>query len=111
MKDMETTLLKDLGTVMNALIAKATGNTAEKLQVVALYGMQVVAHEFDHPKGMLQEHFKSAYEWDNMDIQSFQAWRDDVSEMNDKYAGKQKALPSLLKLFNKLKEAEEAEQA
>jgi len=78
-----------------------------KLQLVAVYGLQVFCFSRNFPKGLLLRWFVTLYELDVVDEHAFIAWKEDV---NDSYPGKGKALFQVNQWLTWLEEAESEEE-
>ena len=62
-----------------------------KLQLTAVYALQVFNHDLGFPKGMLLRSFINCYELDILDEHAFIEWKEDTTSCDD-YPGKGKAL-------------------
>lgn len=78
-----------------------------KLQLVAVYALQVFCFSRNFPKGLLLRWFVTLYELDVVDEHAFIAWKEDV---NDSYPGKGKALFQVNQWLTWLEEAESEEE-
>ena len=71
------------------LVLKPFVHDKPKLQLAAVYALQVFCNSKGFPKGLLLRSFVNFYEMDIVDEHSFLQWKEDV---NDTYPGKGKAL-------------------
>ena len=71
------------------LVLKPFVHDKQKLQLAAVYALQVFCNCRGFPKGLLLRSFVNFYEMDIVDEHSFLQWKEDV---NDSYPGKGKAL-------------------
>eukprot|EP00095_Tigriopus_kingsejongensis_P002292 snap_masked-scaffold400_size182785-processed-gene-0.10 protein:Tk02292 transcript:snap_masked-scaffold400_size182785-processed-gene-0.10-mRNA-1 annotation:"eukaryotic translation initiation factor 4 gamma 2" len=78
-----------------------------KLQLHAVYALQLFCHQLGFPKGMLLRLFVNFYELDIMDEHAFLQWKEDV---NETYSGKGKALFQVNQWLTWLEEAESEEE-
>ena len=67
-----------------------------KLQLTAVYALQVFCHEQGFPKGLLLRNFVNFYEFDILEERAFLQWKEDV---NDAYPGKGEALFQVRTIF------------
>lgn len=95
--ELEKKLLVVMKTVICEWVLPTKKRVAPRTQLSLLYGLQEVAHEFDHPKGMLGNLFYNVYDWEFIEHETFDKWREAVDD--DGYSGKQMALPTLSKFF------------
>ncbi|ESO83290.1 hypothetical protein LOTGIDRAFT_133686 [Lottia gigantea] len=75
-----------------------------KLNVVALYAVQVFCHQHSFPKGMLLRFFMNFYDMEIIEEEAFLHWKEEV---NDEYPGKGKALFQVNQWLTWLEQAEE----
>jgi len=75
----------------------------KRMQLTAVYALQVWAHSQGFPNGVLLRAFVNCYELDIIDEHAFLLWKEDV---NDFYPGKGQALFQVNKWLNWLEEAE-----
>ena len=71
------------------LVLKPFVHDKPKLQLAAVYALQVFCNSKGFPKGLLLRSFVNFYEMDIVDEHAFLQWKEDV---NDTYPGKGKAL-------------------
>jgi len=79
-----------------------------KLQLTAVYALQVFNHDLGFPKGMLLRSFINCYELDILDEHAFIEWKEDTTSCDD-YPGKGKALFQVNNWLTWLEEAESEE--
>ncbi|XP_068178970.1 eukaryotic translation initiation factor 4 gamma 2a [Antennarius striatus] len=77
-----------------------------KLQVSALYALQVHCNAKSFPKGMLLRYFVNLYDMEIIEEEAFLSWKEDV---NEEYPGKGKALFQVNQWLTWLETAEEEE--
>jgi len=80
---------------------------SSKLQLCAIYALQVYCFSLQFPKGLLLRWFVALYEADIIDENAFLQWKEDV---NDTYPGKGKALFQVNQWLTWLEEAESEEE-
>lgn len=88
------------------LVFKPFVQDNSKLQLSAVYALQVFCHDLGFPKGLLLRSFVNFYELDIMDEQAYLKWKEDV---NDSLPGKGKALFQVNQWLTWLEEAESEE--
>lgn len=93
----EKALYEEMKKVVCGWVAATKKRLPPKTQLSVLYAFQEVAHMYDHPKGMLGNLFYSVYDWEFIEHEIFDLWREAVDD--DRYSGKQMALPTLSKFF------------
>jgi len=81
--------------------------SAARLQLTAVYALQVFCHGLGFPKGLLLRVFVNCYELDILDEHAFLQWKEDV---NDFYPGKGQALFQVNQWLTWLEEAESEEE-
>jgi translation initiation factor 4G len=89
------------------LVLKPFVHDKPKLQLAAVYALQVFCNSRGFPKGLLLRSFVNFYEMDIVDEHSFLQWKEDV---NDSYPGKGKALFQVNSWLTWLEEAESDEE-
>ena len=79
------------GVVLNILVNVYLFIIANKpkLQLAAVYALQMSCNALSFPKGLLLRSFVNFYEMDIVDEHAFLQWKEDV---NESYPGKGKAL-------------------
>lgn len=78
-----------------------------KLQLAAVYALQMSCNALSFPKGLLLRSFVNFYEMDIVDEHAFLQWKEDV---NESYPGKGKALFQVNSWLTWLEEAESEEE-
>jgi len=78
-----------------------------KLQLAAVYALQMSCNALCFPKGLLLRSFVNFYEMDIVDEHAFLQWKEDV---NETYPGKGKALFQVNSWLTWLEEAESEEE-
>jgi len=78
-----------------------------KLQLAAVYALQMSCNALSFPKGLLLRSFVNFYEMDIVDEHAFLQWKEDV---NETYPGKGKALFQVNSWLTWLEEAESEEE-
>ena len=81
---------KDLVSKFRIVLRPYVASNA-KLQLTAVYALQVFNHDLGFPKGMLLRSFVNCYELDILDEHAFLQWKEDTTCCDD-YPGKGKAL-------------------
>uniref|UniRef100_A0A6B2EBA2 Eukaryotic translation initiation factor 4 gamma 2 n=1 Tax=Phlebotomus kandelakii TaxID=1109342 RepID=A0A6B2EBA2_9DIPT len=81
--------------------------TSPKLQLVAIYALQVYCYSLDFPKGMLLRWFTDLYDLSVIEEDSFLQWKEDIT---DAYPGKGKALFQVNSWLTWLQEAESEDE-
>jgi len=94
---------KDRLEAFRTLLRNFVGQDDKRLQLTAVYALQVWAHSQGFPNGVLLRAFVNCYELDIIDEHAFLQWKEDV---NDFYPGKGQALFQVNKWLNWLEEAE-----
>jgi len=94
---------KDRLAAFRTLLRTFIGPDDKRLQLTAVYALQVWAHSQGFPNGVLLRSFVNCYELDIIDEHAFLSWKEDV---NDFYPEKGKALFQVNKWLNWLEEAE-----
>lgn len=89
------------------LVLKPFVHDKPKLQLAAVYALQVYCNTKGFPKGLLLRSFVNFYEMDIVDEHAFLQWKEDV---NDTYPGKGKALFQVNSWLTWLEEAESDEE-
>lgn len=84
LREEEGALLKKLKPLIQKFV-----DESQKLQLHALYAVQVFCYQNQFPKGLMLRLFNSLYAEDVIDEEVFLKWKEDV---NDNYEGKGKAL-------------------
>lgn len=94
---LEKSLLEEIKKLITDWVFASKKRVPAKTQLSVLYAFQEVAHAYDHPKGMLGNLFYVVYDWKFIEHETFDMWREAVND--DRYVGKQMALPTLSKFF------------
>lgn len=100
--DREKAMLEKYCPVLQAFLR---GNA--KLQLVAIYALQVFCFNADYPKGMILRWFTALYDLNVIEEESFLRWKEDL---NDEFPGKGQALFQVNAYLTWLEEAESEEE-